>query len=56
VYDESSLADAAASARQFLGTGPSRKIGTERKPVALAPWLLAAALVPLGLLLWRRSL
>jgi hypothetical protein len=55
VYDESSLADAAASARQFLGTGPSRKIGTERKPVALAPWLLAAARVPLGLLLWRRS-
>ena len=28
----------------------------ERKPVALAPWLLAAAFVPLGLLLWRRSL
>jgi hypothetical protein len=56
LYDESSLADAAASARQFLGTGPSRKIGTEQKPVALAPWLLAAALVPLGLLLWRRSL
>ena len=56
VFDESALDDAARSARAFLGTGPSRKIGTERKPVALAPWLLAAALVPLGLLLWRRSL
>lgn len=56
VFDEGALADAAASAREFLGTGPSRKIGTERKPVALAPWLLAAALVPLGLLLTRRSL
>ena len=56
VFDESTLADAAASAREFLGTGPSRKIGSERKPIALAPWLLAAALVPLGLLLWRRSL
>jgi hypothetical protein len=56
VYDETSLRAAASSARAFLGTGPSRKIGTERKPVALAPWLLAAAFVPLGLLLWRRSL
>jgi hypothetical protein len=56
VFDESSLADAAASARQFLGHGPTRKIGTERTPVALAPWLLAAAFVPLGLLLWRRAL
>ena len=35
--------------------GRAGKIGTERKPVALAPWLLAAALVPLGLLLWRRA-
>jgi hypothetical protein len=56
MFEESALPDAAASAREFLGRGPSRKIGTEQKPVALAPWLLAAALVPLGLLLWRRAL
>jgi hypothetical protein len=56
VYDESALGNAAAAAREFLGRGPSRKIGTERKPVALAPWLLGGALIPLGLLLWRRSL
>ena len=56
VYDEAALGDVAAEARAFLGRGPSRKIGTERKPVALAPWLLGAALIPLGLLLWRRAL
>ena len=29
---------------------------SEQEVIALAPWLLAAAFVPLGLLLWRRAL
>jgi len=55
-FDESQLDAAAASARAFLGSGPTRRVGNEPRPVPLAPWLLAAAFLPLGLLLSRRGL
>ena len=56
VFDESQLDEAAAAARRFLGQGPERRLGSERQPRSFAPWLLGAALAPLGLLLWRRPL
>jgi hypothetical protein len=55
-FDESQLDAAAASAQRFLGSGPTRRVGNEPRPVPLAPWLLAAAFLPLGLLLSRRGL
>jgi hypothetical protein len=55
-FDETQLDAAAASARAFLGSGPTRRVGNEPQPVPLAPWLLAAAFIPLGLLLSRRGL
>ena len=56
IFGESELSDAAAAARRFLGEGPERAQGTERRPVSLAPWVLAAGVLPVGLLLWRRPL
>jgi hypothetical protein len=56
MFEENQLDAAAANARTFLGDGPRRKLGTEQRPVSLAPWLLAFGIVPLGLLLWRRPL
>jgi VWA domain-containing protein len=56
MFGEDQLTAVAAAAHQFLGNGPRRRLGTERRPVSLAPWLLGLAVVPLGLLLWRRPL
>jgi hypothetical protein len=55
-FDETQLDAAARLAREFLGSGPTRRVGNEPRPVPLAPWLLAAAFIPLGLLLSRRAL
>lgn len=55
-FDETQLDAAAAAARSYLGSGPTRRVGNEPRPVPLAPWLLAAAFLPLGLLLSRRGL
>jgi hypothetical protein len=55
-FDETQLAEAAAAARSFLGSGPTKRVGDAPRPVPLAPWFLAAGLLPLGLLLWRRGL
>jgi hypothetical protein len=56
MFEETELDAVASNARAFLGEGPQRRLGTERRPVSLAPWLLAFGIVPLGLLLWRRPL
>jgi Mg-chelatase subunit ChlD len=56
MLEENQLDAVAAHAREFLGRGPRRRLGTERRPVSLAPWLLGIGIVPLGLLLWRRPL
>ena len=56
MFEETELDAVAANAREFLGQGPRRRLGVERRPISLAPWLLAFGLVPLGLLLWRRPL
>jgi len=56
VYDESSLGAAVRRAREVLGSGPTRAEKAElRRPLALAPYLAAAAFLPLALLLWRRD-
>jgi len=56
VYDESSLGAATARAREVLGSGPTRvETDDRRRPLAIAPYLAAAAFLPLALLLWRRD-
>lgn len=56
VYDESSLGAAVRKAREVIGSGPTRVEKDERRrPLALAPYLAAAAFLPLALLLWRRD-
>ena len=55
-FDETQLDAAARAVHEFLGRGPTHRVGNAPKPVPLAPWLLAGALLPLGLLLWRRGL
>jgi hypothetical protein len=56
MFEETDLDAVAANARAFLGNGPRQRLGSERRPVSLAPWLLGLGIVPLGLLLWRRPL
>ena len=55
VYSEGQLDAAASKARELLGSGPSVVEGEKAGQVALAPYLAAAALLPFGLLLWRRD-
>lgn len=55
VYSEGQLGAAASKARDLLGDGPSVVRGEQAGQLALAPYLAAAALVPFGLLLWRRD-
>jgi hypothetical protein len=56
VYTETDLGGALAAARRDLGSGPRERRGTEQHPVALAPYAVAGALLPLGFFLWRRNL
>jgi hypothetical protein len=46
----------AAAARRLLGPGTVARLGVGLHVVALADWLVLAAVVPLLLLLWRRNL
>jgi hypothetical protein len=55
VYSEEELGEATAKARELLGGGPSVVIGEQAGQLALAPYLAVAALLPFGLLLWRRD-
>ena len=55
VYTESQIGSAAGKARELLGSGPSVVEGRQAGQLALAPYLAAAALLPFGLLLWRRD-
>lgn len=56
VYDESSLGAAVRKTREVLGSGPTVVQTDERgRKLALAPYLAAAAFLPLTLLLWRRD-
>lgn len=55
VFDESELGAATARVRSALESGPTVTEGVRKTRLALAPYLLAAAIVPLLLLLWRRD-
>jgi hypothetical protein len=55
VYSEAQLGSAAGAARDALGRGPTVVRGEASGQLALAPYLAAAALLPFGLLLWRRD-
>ena len=55
VVSESELSRAASVLAALPGTGPTVVQGRRRRDVPLAPPLAAAALLPLGLLLWRRD-
>jgi hypothetical protein len=54
VFDENDLSAAAERARRDLGDGPTRP-RKQRDLVALMPYVMLAAAVPLALLLWRRN-
>ena len=55
VYSEGQVGAAARKARKDLGSGPTVVQGEKAGKVALAPYLAMAALLPFGLLLWRRD-
>jgi hypothetical protein len=55
VYDESEVAAAARKARALLASGSTVVEGKRAGELALAPYLAAVALLPFGLLLWRRD-
>ena len=55
VYSEDQLDAATSKAHDLLASGPSVVEGEKAGQLALAPYLAAAALLPFGLLLWRRD-
>jgi von Willebrand factor type A domain len=55
VYSEDRVGAAARKTRALLGSGPTVVEGEDAGRVALAPYLAVAALLPFGLLLWRRD-
>jgi hypothetical protein len=55
VFDESELDEATSRVRSALRRGPTVTEGVRTTRTALAPYLLALAVLPLGLLLWKRD-
>jgi len=55
VYAESEVSAAATRARGLIGSGPTVVRGERSGEVPLAPYLAAATLLPLALLLWQRD-
>ncbi len=55
-FDENRLSAAASTARKLLGSGPVLKRGETLHVISLARWIALSALIPLGFILWRRSL
>jgi von Willebrand factor type A domain len=56
VYSEQELDVVRDAARRFLGSGPTRPHAIEGDRLALMPYLVLAAFLPLAFLLWRRNL
>ena len=54
-FDEDELGAAAAAARSELGSGPTASQGIRPRTIPLAPYVAAAALLPLALLFRRRG-
>jgi hypothetical protein len=55
VYDESDRGSVLAAAQRALGSGPTAERRVEGQRLALMPYVALAALLPLGLVLWRRN-
>jgi hypothetical protein len=55
VFTDAQLGAATQRARELVGTGTTIVRGEQGRRIALAEYLAAAALAPLGLLLWRRD-
>jgi hypothetical protein len=55
-FEEDELGDVVSAAKRAVGTGRTEVRGNERNKLALAPYSVALAFLPLGLLLWRRNL
>jgi hypothetical protein len=55
VFAESELVRASEALPGLVGSGPSVVQGERRRDIALAPYFVAAAFVPLLLVLWRRD-
>jgi hypothetical protein len=55
-FGEHDVAGAVQAARQMLGRGPEVRLGTASGHRALAPWLVLACVLPLGLVIRRRNL
>jgi hypothetical protein len=55
-YDGSQLGAAKTALQRAIGSGPKSKRVTETKTTRLAVYSALAALVPLGLIVWRRNL
>lgn len=56
VFGERQAAAAAKAVRDALGSGPTVRLGLEPHTRALGRFLALVALLPLGLVLWRRNL
>lgn len=54
-FSEGEIGDAARDVRSYLADGPTAKEDRRRERTALAPYVLLAAVLPLGVLLWRRD-
>jgi VWA domain-containing protein len=55
-FDEADLVGVERQVHEDLGTGAAEAVATERgHRLPLAPYLAAVAILPLGLLLWRRD-
>jgi hypothetical protein len=54
-FDEHQLDEAGEALRSAVGTGETEVEGREKSRIALAPFAVALALFPLGLVLWRRN-
>jgi hypothetical protein len=55
VFAENELVRASEAVPDLVGSGPSVVQGERRRDIALAPYFVAAAFVPLVLVLWRRD-
>jgi hypothetical protein len=55
-FSVTNLAAASAALKRLTGSGHGSLQGVKTKKIALAPWVVLAAFVPLGLVLRRRNL
>jgi hypothetical protein len=56
VFDEGSTTGVADRVRELIGSGETSVDSDDRRDIPLAPYSVALAFLPLGLVLWRRNL